>query len=92
MPYLTIDKDGKETMFAGRPRKETFKDDKDNDIELWLEDQPGHFDSGHCDLPKGTIARIIGRELAPTECFWLNQDERIDEAIKRYEDYYKEEY
>lgn len=25
MPYLTIDKDGKETMFAGRPKKKYSK-------------------------------------------------------------------
>ena len=44
MPYLTIDKKGREIMFAGRPIKVTDKDDKGNDIEFWMEDQPGHFD------------------------------------------------
>lgn len=41
MPYLTIDKKGREIMFAGRPIKVTDKDDKGNDIEFWMEDQPG---------------------------------------------------
>ena len=92
MPYLTIDKDGKETMFAGRPKKEIFKENKSNDIEIWIEDQPGHFDYGHCDLPKGTIERIIGRKLHIDECFWLNQEEQIDKAIEHYENYTKYEY
>ena len=92
MPYLTIDKKGREIMFAGRPIKVTDKDDKGNDIEFWMDDQPGHFDYGDCDLPKGTIERIIGRKLLPDECFWLNQDEQIDKAVERYENHYRDEY
>ncbi len=92
MPYLTIDKKGRETMFAGRPIKVIDKDDKGNDIEFWMDDQPGHFDYGHCDLPKGTIEKIIGRMLPDDECFWLNQEEQIDKAIEHYENYTKDEY
>ena len=92
MPYLTIDKKGREIMFAGRPIKVTDKDDKGNDIEFWMDDQPGHFDYGHCDLPKGTIERIIGRKLLTDECFRLNQDVQIDKAVERYENHYRDEY
>lgn len=47
---------------------------------------------GHCDLPKGTIEKIIGRMLPDDECFWLNQEEQIDKAIEHYENYTKDEY
>lgn len=52
MAYLACDKDGTEIIFAERPRR--FR-------SVWIEREKTK--NKYVELPKGLIAKLIGREL-----------------------------
>lgn len=55
MPYLAVNKDGVEAVFR-------FKPIRDNFFRVWKPSEKYPFDA-LVELPKGTIKKIIGREL-----------------------------
>lgn len=60
MAYLSVDKNGTENIHLEKPRRwggEWF-----DEVEIEIESEHGTYSSFIC-LPKGSIKKLIGREL-----------------------------
>ena len=59
MAYLACDKDGTETIYFRKP----FRGGKKYHDEIWLPSVYERDEQTYINLPHGSIAKLIGREL-----------------------------
>ena len=57
MEWLAVDKDGTEWVCSDKPSRESANDDEFSPNSIWADAWE------QIELPKGSIAKLIGREL-----------------------------
>ena len=56
MAFVCVDKDGREWICSDKPSREPYTDDGYQADSVWCSDE-------QVELPKGSIVKLIGREL-----------------------------